>query len=124
MGRIRSKKELLYNSRENKRAIVELDVIKWTYNTTNNRYYVEIQDYAITNIGGVEVKTPIGQIIYRDYHSDNICALFTMIGSDILHTQNFTTELRTLISKCLLFMTVNDTEPIYGSINTDWIIWV
>lgn len=118
MSKIRSIKELLYDSRNNRSAVIELEVQDWSYNSSQNTYRTKVNDYAIIEN---DARVLINQ---KDvvYPAEQIDALFNAIDKSILpNTDVFTEKLTDLIADCLLYVTVNDTHPIYGSEPTDWI---
>ena len=72
--KIRSTKELVYNSRDAKTAIIQLEVISWNYNTVSEKYYVSVVDsYVTTTTGsttnelGEEIPVEVENVIQLNY---------------------------------------------------------
>lgn len=110
---IRSNKELVYNSRDNKTAIIEVYVAGWEFCPRENVYYAYIEDYAVID----DVRYFISEK-ETAYPSDIINGLFNQINENINATDNFTDKLANLISQALLIVT--QQNPIYGSEAQDW----
>lgn len=118
MSKIKSIKELLYDSRNNRSAVIELEVQDWSYNSSQNTYKTKVNDYAIIE-NNARILINQKDVVYP---AEQIDTLFNVINKSILpNTDVFTEKLTDLIADCLLYVTVNDTYPIYGSESTDWI---
>lgn len=118
MSKIRSTKELLYDSRNNRSAVIELEFQDWSYNASQNTYRTKVNDYAIIEN---DARVLINQ---KDvvYPAEQIDILFDVLEKSITpNVDVFTEKLIDLIADCLLYVTVNDAHPIYGSEPTDWI---
>lgn len=117
MSKIQSKRELVYDSRTQKKAIIQVEVVGWKYNPQEGIYYVSIGDYVLENISGVQARRFIGSK-ESIYSREQINGLFTQINNPINATDNFSDKLDDLISNALLAVTTQ--QPIYGSEADDW----
>lgn len=118
MSKIRSTKELLYDSRNNKSSLIELEVRDWNYNSSQNFYETTVNDFAVDE-NEVRILINTKKVVYPAVQID---ALFNAINKSIQPNSDvFTEKLTDLIADCLLYVTVNDAHPIYGSEPTDWV---
>jgi hypothetical protein len=122
MAKIRSTKELKYDSRNGNTGIIQLEISNWSFNPEQSQYVAKVSDYLLTNEIDeneqvIEVRKLIGTKDVR-YASAQIDGLFYLLQNPIELTESYTSEMDLLISQALLYVTQQD--PIYGSEATDW----
>jgi hypothetical protein len=122
MAKIRSTKELIYDSRNGNTGIIQLEISNWSFNPEQSQYLAKVSDYLLTNEIDeneqvIEVRKLIGAKDVR-YASAQIDGLFFLLQNPIELTESYTSEMDLLISQALLYVT--QQEPIYGSESTDW----
>lgn len=113
MAKITSNKELLYNSREGKSAIIQIHITEWKFNLHQNNYSAIVNDFAVVDSVLIPINTKT-----MTYSKVEIDGIFTMLNNPINSNEIFSNELSGLISMALLFET--QSKPIYESISTDW----
>jgi len=117
MAKIRSTKELKYDSRNGNTGIIQLEISNWSFNPEQSQYVAKVSDYLVTQEEDIEVRKLIGTKDVR-YASEQIDGLFFLLQNPIELTESYTSEMDLLISQALLYVT--QQEPIYGSEATDW----
>lgn len=126
MAKIRSTKELTYDSRTGNTGIIQLEISNWSFNPEQSQYVAKVSDYLITNetvtdeednAQVIEIKKLINTKDVR-YASAEIDGLFYLLQNPIELTESYTAEMDFLISQALLYVT--QQYPIYGSEGTDW----
>ena len=131
--KIRSTKELVYNSRDAETAIIQLEIQSWNYNVFKGNYNVNIADSHISTVTGTttnelgeevpferEVETQMNSIV-KEYSTAEINGLFQLLGSPISLEVDYTEQMNELIQNALLIVT--QQQPIYGSEPQDWEIY-
>lgn len=112
---IRSTKELVYDSRDLKNGIIQIEVSNWSFEPNSKRYAVKVNDYLVYNENELECRLSINSklVYFTELDINNLIELL-----EVDEKLNYTDKLSALISKALLYITQQD--PVYGSISTDW----
>ena len=121
MAKIRSTKELIYDSRSINQGIIQLEISNWSFNPEQSQYVAKVSDYVITTETIEEETIEIKKLINNKevrYASAEIDRLFYLLQNPIELTESYTTEMDLLISQALLYVT--QQVPIYGSEPADW----
>ena len=126
MAKIRSTTELIYDSRNRNKGIIQLEISTWSFNPEISSYVAKVSDYVINNEtivnedeteSTIEIKKLINQKDVR-YASEQIDALFYLLQNPIELTESYTSEMDNLIAQALLYVTQQD--PVYGSNANNW----
>ncbi|MUP44885.1 hypothetical protein E0K83_03885 [Gramella sp. BOM4] len=116
---VRSKRPLVYNSRDQKSAIIELRISDWTREEKLNQFKAVVEDYVIGFNEEFETQTfnKIFQkpVVYSNAEIDN---LFTQIGIPVSLNDSYADKQSELLANALLIIT--QQKPIYGSTAEDW----
>lgn len=141
MSTIKSTKEMVYDARSNKSAMIEIEVQGWTFNPTAKSYSVNVVDFALATTQQPTYPDGMsGSVVMKDFttrqhiaqkslafNKEQIDGLFSALGDSIDITESFSDELDKIITQALLKITQDD--PIYrvaetGQISTafDWVI--
>jgi len=115
MAKIKSNVELVYDARNKKSGIVQIEISSWAYEPENNRYLVKVNDYVLEEIEVEGEMVPAKKLIYSRqvvYSKTEIDGLFFMLQNPIELTESYSDEMDNLISMALLFVTQQD--PVYG----------
>jgi len=119
--KIRSTKELFYDSRNNKKAIIELEISNWNYNIKRKSYTATIIDsYVNTDNNGVETLKNI-DIKNKRYTVAEVNGLFQALSVSIDINTPYNDQMDSLLQNALLLVTKQ--EPIYGSEASDWEVY-
>ena len=129
MAKIRSTTELIYDSRNYNKGIIQLEIDGWEFKPTTNTYLAKVNDYVIEEIEIVdeENNTTIQEVKKLinsknlNYQSADIDGLFYLLQNPIELTESYTSEMDLLISIALLYVT--QQSPIYGSTANQWQIF-
>lgn len=129
MAKIRSTTELIYDSRNCNKGIIQLEIDGWEFKPTTNTYLAKVNDYVIEEIEIVdeENNTTIQEVKKLinsknlTYQSADIDGLFYLLQNPIELTESYTSEMDLLISMALLYVT--QQSPIYGSTANQWQIF-
>ena len=117
MAKIRSTTELIYDSRNGNQGIVQLEITNWSFNPEISSYTAKVSDFVISIEEEIEVKKFISSKEVR-YASEQIDGLFYLLQNPIELTESYTSEMDSLISQALLYVT--QEQPIYGSLANQW----
>lgn len=124
MAKIRSTRELIYDSRNGNQGIIQLEISNWSFSPEQGKYLAKVSDYVVTTETNEENETfEVKRLINQkdvSYQSAQIDALFYLLQNPIELTESYTSEMDNLIAQALLYVTQQD--PVYGSLSTDWII--
>jgi hypothetical protein len=120
---VRSKKELIYDSRGNKSAIIALKITDWVRSAKFDRFTATVEDMVVRDVVNPESGSPqkTYEIISRKEvvkTNEDVNNLFNYIGIPIEIGDNFNEKIDYLIAQGLLIDT--QTEPIYSSVAEDW----
>lgn len=128
--KIRSTKELIYDSRNNEEAILEIEVTEWNYNALTGTYVVCVKDSIVEMIipepiEGEESQEPYEvvkqfNVKTRAFSKEEIDGLFVALNSSVDLDAPYSEQLDDMISRALLLIT--QQTPIYGSEATDWVV--
>lgn len=139
MSTIKSTKEMVYDARSNKSAMIEIEVQGWNFQPTSKSYSVNVVDYALAIIqeptypDGMNSPVVMKDVITRrhiaqksvSFSKAEIDILFSSLGDSIDITESFSDELDKIITQALLLVTQQD--PIYRvaetgqvSVASDW----
>lgn len=123
MARIKSTVPLVYNSRKQSSGIIVVEISEWKYELKNNRYIAVVSDYLFEMVSVEGQEEQIEQLTFLRsksviYPKEQIDALFYTLNNPINVNESYSTEMDTLISLALLYVTQQD--PIYGSSAENW----
>jgi hypothetical protein len=120
---VRSKKSLVYDSRDSKEEVIALRISSWIREERFNRFKAVVEDLLVKDVvdplPGEPLKT------YEIFKSQEVIrtnseidALFNFIGVPIEIGDSYTTKQQQLIAQALLIDT--QSKPVYGSTAEDW----
>jgi hypothetical protein len=137
MAGIRSKVEMLYDARDDKSGMIEIEIQGWQYNALSKLYNTRVVDFIVTTqivpIPGPPGEPPTQQeqkvrtiISQQDaqYQKDRVDELFTEHGDPIDPSESLTDSMDEFLSAA--FLAVTQLEPPYRhvdgtpSVGSDW----
>lgn len=120
---LRSTKELVYDSRDNKSAIIALKITDWVRSALNDRFTGTVEDYIVRDTGTTTAGEALksyeriaSKPIYRTNQEVN--DLFNYVATPIEIGDNFNEKIDYIIVQGLMIDT--QTAPVYGSTPEDW----
>lgn len=120
---LRSTKELVYDSRDNKTGIIALKITDWVRSALNDRFTGTVEDYIVRDTGTTTVGEPLksyekiaSKPIYRTNQEVN--DLFNYVATPIEIGDNFNEKIDYIIVQGLMIDT--QIAPVYGSAPEDW----
>lgn len=123
MAKIRSNHSLIYDARDQKQGIVQLEVSNWNFDLTTKNYTAVVKDFLIEQ----EINEHSEEIFERKllisvknlvYSADEIDQLFENLGKEVTLDRPYSEQLNEIITDALLYVTV--AEPPYNSNNQSW----
>jgi len=120
---VRSTVPLVYNTRDQKSAIIALKISDWTREEKFNRYKALVEDFIVTDVvdpqPGQPIKayTPVNSknVIYTNQEIDD---LFNYIAIPVEIGDSYSDKQQELLAAALLVVT--QQLPIYGSTAAQW----
>lgn len=128
MTKIKTKVPVIVDIRDQKKAIISIEITNWAYNVGTG-YTANVRDYIDKDLnpdyptGGLYMGTDTLKTKSKTYPQENINALFTALGEGIAVSDNYTTKMNSLIGEALLYITkteLTDGKTIYGLLPEDW----
>lgn len=120
---VRSKKSLVYNSRDSKEAVIALKITSWIREEKFNRFKAVVEDLLVKEAVDPIPGQPLKSYELFNTHevirtNEEIDALFNFIGMPVEIGDSYTAKQQQLIAQALLIDTMQ--KPIYGSLSEDW----